>query len=40
VAVMNKVWHSVIQKRGEQSKDKGPWEDFVKGGKKTLETFK
>ncbi len=40
VAVMNKVWHSVIQKRGEQAKDKGPWEDFVKGGKKTLETFK
>jgi hypothetical protein len=40
VAVMNKVWHSVLEKRGEQLKDKAPWEDFLKGGKKALETFK
>ncbi len=40
VAVMNKVWHSVVQKRGEQLKDKAPWDAFVKGGKKALETFK
>jgi MoxR-like ATPase len=40
VAVMNKVWHSVVEKRATELKDKAPWEDFVSGGKKALETFK
>lgn len=40
VAVLNKFWHSVLEKKIEKLKDKGEWTDFLAGGKKALGLLK
>jgi MoxR-like ATPase len=36
VAVLNKFWHSVLEKKVEKQKDKPEWGSFLAGGKKAL----
>ena len=37
VAVMNKFWHAVVEKRG--AADKGDWQPFLQGGKDAMEAM-
>jgi MoxR-like ATPase len=38
VSVMNKFWHSVVEKRAKEQK--GEWQDFLSGGKQAMSVMK